>query len=230
MLNQSKSARHSLMSHHNATEVLVWDPLVRVFHWVLVFAFVLAYCTQSEWFEEMRDQWFSEEWLQTIHVWAGYTIAGLLLFRLIWGFIGPRYARFSDFVHRPRVVLAYVKNVLTLRAQRYLGHNPAGGMMIIVLLFSLTVTVAAGLMLYGADKGLGPLAAWLLNSSEGTVRIFKKTHEFFANFTVILVIGHLIGVVWESLLHHENLVRAMITGRKTCLRSSRDSLISNDDL
>ena len=202
------------MTDRNAAEITVWDPLVRLFHWTLVIAFVLAYCTQSEWFEEIRDRLFSEEELQTLHVWAGYTLAGLLLFRLLWGFVGPRYARFSDFVYGPREVLIYVKDVLTLRAPRHLGHNPAGGMMIIVLLLSLTITVTAGLMLYGADKGLGPLASLLANSSDGAIDAFKELHEFFANFTVILVVGHLIGVVWESLLHRENLARAMITGRK----------------
>lgn len=202
------------MTDRNAAEITVWDPLVRLFHWTLAIAFVLAYCTQSEWFEEIRDRLLSEEWLQVLHVWAGYTLAGLLLFRLLWGFVGPRYARFSDFVYGPREVLIYVKDVLTLRAPRHLGHNPAGGMMIIVLLLSLTITVTAGLMLYGADKGLGPLASLLANSSDGAIDALKELHEFFANFTVILVVGHLIGVVWESLLHRENLARAMITGRK----------------
>lgn len=202
------------MSDRSAAEITVWDPWVRLFHWTLVIAFALAYCTQSEWFEEIRDPLLSEEWLQVIHVWAGYTIVGLLLFRLLWGFVGPRYARFSDFVYGPREVLIYVRNVLTLRAPRHLGHNPAGGMMIIVLLLSLTVTVTAGLMLYGADKGLGPLAGVLMNSSDGAMDTFKELHEFFAHFTVILVVGHLIGVVWESLLHRENLTHAMITGRK----------------
>ncbi len=202
------------MTDRNAAEITVWDPLVRLFHWTLVIAFTLAYCTQSEWFEEIRDRLLNEEGLQVIHVWAGYTLAGLLLFRLLWGFVGPRYARFSDFVYGPREVLIYVRNVLTLRAPRHLGHNPAGGMMIIVLLLSLTITVTAGLMLYGADKGLGPLAGLLANSSDGAIDTFKELHEFFANFPVILVVGHLIGVVWESLLHRENLARAMITGRK----------------
>lgn len=196
------------------TEITVWDPLVRLFHWTLVIAFVLAFCTQSEWFEEIRDRLLSGEWLQFLHVWAGYTLAGLLLFRLIWGFVGPRYARFSDFVYGPREILVYLKDVLMLRAPRHLGHNPAGGLMIIILLLSLAATATAGLLLYGADKGLGPLAGLLVNSSDDTIEIFEELHEFFANFTVILIIGHLIGVVWESLLHRENLARAMITGRK----------------
>ncbi len=201
------------MNAPNTAEVTVWDPLVRLFHWMLVAAFCAAYFTQGEPFEALQDR-MDGEWLQIVHVWAGYTIAGLLLFRLIWGFAGPRHARFGDFVRGPGVVFAYVKEVLTLRAPRHLGHNPAGGAMIVILLSSLTVTVVAGLALYGADKGLGPLAGWLADIGDSTVDAIEETHEFFANFTLLLVAGHLIGVVWESLLHRENLARAMITGRK----------------
>lgn len=201
------------MSTTHSTEITIWDPLVRLFHWILVAAFCAAYFTQGEPFEGFQDR-LDGEWLQTVHVWAGYTIAGLLLFRLIWGFVGPRHARFGDFVHGPRVTLAYVKDVLMRRAPRYLGHNPAGGAMIVVLLLSLTTTVAAGLALYGANKGLGPLAGLLADASDSTTHTIKEVHEFCANFTLLLVAGHLFGVVWESLLHRENLARAMITGRK----------------
>jgi cytochrome b len=202
-----------MTTDHNANEITVWDPLVRLFHWTLVIAFTLAYFTQEGPFEDLLDQ-MDETWLQAIHVWAGYTIAGLLLFRLFWGFVGPHHARFSDFVRGPREILRYVKDVLTLRAPRHLGHNPAGGAMIVALLLSLTITVVAGLMLYGADKGLGPLAGLLLDSSEAAIHSIKEVHEFFANFTLLLVVGHLVGVIWESLLHRENLAHAMITGRK----------------
>jgi cytochrome b len=201
------------MTDRNATEITVWDPLVRLFHWTLVIAFTLAYFSQEGPFEELLER-MDGEWLQAIHVWAGYTIAGLLLFRLVWGFAGPRHARFGDFVRGPRETLRYVWDVLTLRAPRYLGHNPAGGAMVVILLLSLTITVVAGLMLYGADKGLGPLAGLLLDSSEAAIHSIEEVHEFFANLTLLLVVGHLVGVIWESLLHRENLARAMITGRK----------------
>jgi cytochrome b len=201
------------MTDRNATEITVWDPLVRLFHWTLVIAFTLAYFSQEGPFEELLER-MDGEWLQAIHVWAGYTIAGLLLFRLVWGFAGPRHARFGDFVRGPRATLRYVKDVLILRAPRYLGHNPAGGAMAVILLLSLTITVVAGLMLYGADKGLGPLAGLLLDSSEAAIHSIEEVHEFFANLTLLLVVGHLVGVIWESLLHRENLARAMITGRK----------------
>ncbi|HOB61108.1 MAG TPA: cytochrome b/b6 domain-containing protein [Candidatus Competibacteraceae bacterium] len=201
------------MTEHDTTEIIVWDPLVRLFHWILVAAFTLAYFSQEGPFEDWLEQ-LDGAWLQTTHVWAGYTIAGLLLFRLIWGFVGPRHARFSDFVQGPRQTWSYLKEVLTLRAPRYLGHNPAGGAMIVVLLSSLTITVTAGLLLYGADKGAGPLSGLMMGASDAAIHSIKEVHEFFANLTLILVVGHLIGVIWESLLHRENLAHAMITGRK----------------
>lgn len=201
------------MTDRNATEIIVWDPLVRLFHWTLVIAFTLAYFSQEGPFEDLLER-MDENWVQNVHVWAGYTIAGLLLFRLVWGFAGPRHARFGDFVRGPRATLRYVKDVLILRAPRYLGHNPAGGAMAVILLLSLTITVVAGLMLYGADKGLGPLAGLLLDSSEAAIHSIEEVHAFFANLTLLLVVGHLVGVIWESLLHRENLARAMITGRK----------------
>ena len=197
----------------DTTEVPVWDPLVRLFHWTLFISFCAAWFTEGELFEGLQDR-LNGEWLQLVHIWAGYAIAGLLVFRVLWGFVGPRYARFSDFVYSPRVVLAYVRDVLTLRARRTLGHNPAGGAMIVALLLGLTATVVTGLALYGADKGLGPLAAMLAESSDAVIDTIKEAHEVATNFTLLLVAGHLLGVVWETLLHRENLVRAMITGRK----------------
>ena len=197
----------------DTTEVPVWDPLVRLFHWTLFISFCAAWFTEGELFEGLQDR-LNGEWLQLVHIWAGYTIAGLLVFRLLWGFVGPRYARFSDFVYSPGIVLAYVRDVLTLRARRTLGHNPAGGAMIVALLLGLTATVVTGLALYGADKGLGPLAAMLAESSDAVIDTIKEAHEVATNFTLLLVAGHLLGVVWETLLHRENLVRAMITGRK----------------
>ena len=197
----------------DTTEVPVWDPLVRLFHWTLFISFCAAWFTEGELFEGLQDR-LNGEWLQLVHIWAGYTIAGLLVFRVLWGFVGPRYARFGDFVHSPGVVLAYVRDVLTLRARRTLGHNPAGGAMIVALLLGLTATIVTGLALYGADKGLGPLATMLAESSDAAIDTIKEAHEVATNFTLLLVAGHLLGVVWETLLHRENLVRAMITGRK----------------
>ena len=201
------------MKTTDSQEVPVWDPLLRMFHWMLLLGFSTAYLSQGELFEGLQER-LDGALLQLVHVWAGYIIGGLLLFRLLWGFVGPIHARFSDFVRRPGEVLVYLRDVLTLRARRYLGHNPAGGAMIVTLLLSLTVAIVSGLALYAADQGLGPLAALLAESSDTTVHRIKEAHELAADGTLLLVFGHLIGVVWESLLHRENLVRAMITGRK----------------
>ena len=110
--------------------VRVWDPFVRIFHWSLVGLFVLAFVTGDE-----------TEWL---HLTAGYAIAALVLLRMIWGFVGPRHARFSDFVRTPREVADYVRSAIRWRAPRYLGHNPAGGAMIIALLAMLIGISASG--------------------------------------------------------------------------------------
>ncbi len=183
-------------------EVKVWDPLVRVFHWTLVIGFFTAYFTEGE-----------DETL-FLHTWAGYVVASLVLVRLLWGFIGTRHARFRDFVFRWAVVKAYLLDVLRLKPKRYLGHNPAGGLMIVLLLISLSCTVFFGMGLYAVDENAGPLAGWLGGLGESWEDIFKEVHEFFANFTLFLVAMHVAGVLVESLLHRENLVRPMFTGRK----------------
>ena len=180
--------------------VKVWDPLVRAFHWILVIAFFTAY--------------FTEDDFLTVHTYAGYTVLALILVRLVWGVVGTRYARFSNFVTAPRVAWQYLKDTLKFRAKRYLGHNPAGGAMIVLLLISLLLTTLTGLAAYGASESAGPLAGWLGNIGETGEDIFKEVHEFFANFTVFLVAIHVAGVIFESLAHRENLVRAMFNGHK----------------
>lgn len=179
--------------------VKVWDPLVRVFHWSLAIAFTLAYASGEEWLD--------------LHILAGYAAGGLIAFRLVWGVIGTRHARFSDFVRRPSAILTYLKQVISLKAPRHLGHNPAGGAMIMLLLISLAGTVLGGMALYAAADNAGPLAG-LIPTGDYWHDVFEGLHEVFANLTLILVIGHLAGVLVASLMHRENLVRAMITGHK----------------
>lgn len=184
----------------NTTYIKVWDPLVRVFHWALVAGFTVAYLSGEE--------------LLTLHTWAGYTILSLLLIRIVWGLIGSKHARFSNFVYHPRVVKGFLRDLLRLRTRRYLGHNPAGGAMVIVLIISLLLTGFTGLLVYGAEEHAGPLASWFGLGSGLWGEISEEAHEFFANFTLLLVFFHVIGVLFESLLHKENLVSAMITGLK----------------
>jgi len=180
--------------------VRTWDPLIRLFHWTLVAAFFTAYLIEDDW--------------MSLHVLAGYTVLGLLLFRLIWGVIGTRHARFTDFVCSPAKTLAYLKDAIAFRARRYLGHNPAGAAMIIAMLFSLTATAVTGLALYGYAEFSGPLAGLVRDIPDWLGGSLEDVHEFFADFTVLLVLLHLAGVVLTSLQHRENLVRSMFTGIK----------------
>ncbi|MFQ5509739.1 MAG: cytochrome b/b6 domain-containing protein, partial [Leptospirillia bacterium] len=181
-------------------EIKVWDPLVRLFHWGLVAAFAVSWLT-------------AESDYEFLHTGAGYTILGLVAFRLVWGLIGPRHARFSEFVKGPRAAIQYLKDLVFLKAPAYIGHNPAAGMMVIALLVSLVVTGVSGMMLYGADDQAGPLAASM--APYGYMEdALEEVHEFFAGFTLALVGLHVIGIMVSSLAHGENLVRAMVTGKK----------------
>jgi len=181
----------------NLDEVKIWDPLVRTFHWALVTAFAVAFLTEDDWLG--------------LHVLAGYVVLGLVGLRLAWGLVGTGHARFGDFVHRPPVVLAYLRDVLRGRARRYLGHNPAGGAMIVALLAGLTLTSVTGLFAYGAAELAGPFAGTF---GAGWADPLEEVHEVLANLTLVLAGVHVAGVLASSLLHRENLVRAMITGTK----------------
>jgi len=177
----------------------VWDPVVRIGHWTLVFSFITAYVTEGE---------------APVHMWAGYLLATVVLFRLLWGFIGTRHARFSDFLYSPARILAYLKSLLGRRPEHYRGHNPAGGVMILLLLLSLVLTAGSGMALYAVEEHAGPLAG-LLTASESAEELWEELHEFFGNLTLVLVIVHVAGALVSSYLHRENLVKAMVTGRKT---------------
>lgn len=166
--------------------VKVWDPLVRIFHWSLLICFFAAYLLSEE----------NQYWHETM----GYCVLGLISFRLVWGLIGTRYARFSSFVPTGNQLFAYVKAVLEKREERHLGHNPLGGMMILALLLALATIVTTGWMM-------------TLDQFWGTEWV-EEVHEAAAKLTLGLVALHVAGVIFSSLRHKENLVKAMITGRK----------------
>jgi cytochrome b len=164
----------------------VWDPLVRAFHWSLVVLFVAAYATAED--------------AEALHRFIGYGIAALLAARVVWGFIGSRHARFTDFVRSPRAVLAYLKLAGTHRAPRYLGHNPAGGAMTIALMAMI-----------GGICWTGHL---MTTSSGWGSEVLEGVHALLANGTIVLIALHLVGNLLSSLLHRENLTMSMITGLK----------------
>lgn len=205
------------MSHHEARTVRVWDPFVRLFHWSLVAIFAVAYLTGDE--------------ESALHVYAGYGLLTLIAARIAWGLVGTRHARFSDFVHGPKVVRDYLRDILRGRPRHYLGHNPLGGLMILALLLSLLVTGLSGLALQGAEEGEGPLASWFVSVGPlvsitradddeerkrhgDAAEAVEELHEAAANLTMLLVVLHIAGVLLGSLIHRENLIGAMISGNK----------------
>jgi cytochrome b len=163
----------------------------------LVGGFTVAYLTEDD--------------LLTVHVWAGYLVGVLVLARVFWGFVGPRHARFSDFIYGPVTTLRYVRDLVFFRAERHLGHSPGGGAMVVLLLSFLTATVVTGLVVYGGEQQAGPLAGMF---TKDTGESMEEIHEVIANITLALIIAHIAAVMLASFVHRENLVRAMVTGYK----------------
>lgn len=196
-------------------KVRVWDPLVRVFHWSLVAAFAVA--------------WLSAEELSTLHEVSGYIVAGLVAFRLVWGLVGSRYARFAQFLKGPGDTLAYLGDLTRGRERRYLGHNPAGAAMIVALLVTLAGTAFTGWLLEDEARlamlpSMPAIVAPAWADDDGEEREYgeqgevegplQEVHETLANLMLLLAALHVAGVVLASFRHHENLARAMVTGDK----------------
>ena len=166
--------------------ILVWDLPVRVFHWLLATAFVAAYVLSE-----------SERW-RLVHVTLGYTVLALVVFRLVWGFVGTRYARFRSFAYGPGAAMSYVRRLLRREPAEYVGHNPAGSWAIYGMLALALVTGITGWLQYNEIGG----------------EVFEEIHEVVANAWLVLVLIHVAGVIASSLAHRENLPRAMVTGCK----------------
>lgn len=167
-------------------EVLVWDAPVRVFHWLLAISFAGAFVTAE-----------SERW-RLVHVSLGYTVAGLIAFRLLWGLVGTRHARFAAFVRGPAAVGRYLRSLGSGHPDSGVGHNPAGGWAILGLLGLGLATALTGWLTY-QDLAGGAL---------------EEAHEVLAHAMLLLVGVHVAGVAVSSWLHRRNLVRGMVTGRQ----------------
>ena len=166
--------------------ILVWDVPTRVFHWALVLCFAGAWLTADS------------EYYRRLHVALGCTAAGLVAFKLLWGFAGTRYARFGDFLVGPVRAFGYLKSLLRRQPEHYVGHNPAGGLAIVALLGLIAATTVAGYVTYNELAG-----EWI-----------EEAHEALATLTLGLVGIHIVAVLLSSVAHRENLVGAMLTGRK----------------
>ncbi len=179
--------------------ILIWDVPTRLFHWTL------ALCFAGAWLTSESDQWLG------VHVFLGYLMLALVGFRVIWGLVGTHYARFAAFWFGPKAALRYLSQVLAGQAERHLGHNPTGSVAIYGLLLLTLVIGVTGIFTLGGEEQQGVLKG-VLSITQG--RIFKKLHEGAALAMLLLVLGHIAGVLVESWLHHENLARSMLTGTK----------------
>ena len=167
--------------------IRVWDWPVRIFHWSLAACVFIAFFTGDS------DRW--SLWHQTL----GYVAGGLLAFRLVWGFVGTRHARFASFIKGPQAILAYVKSLRQATPEHHVGHNPVGGVAVLLLMGLTALTAFSGWLIAGGDA-----PGWQ-----------EELHEVAANSLMLVVAVHVLGVVLSSKQHKENLVRAMLTGFKS---------------
>ena len=182
----SASRAEAAQASPGGRKVLIWDAPVRVFHWLMVASFAGAWLTAE-----------SERW-RMVHVTLGYTMGGLVVFRLLWGLMGTRHARFANFVRGPATVLRYLRGILSGKPEHHTGHNPAGALAILALLGFTLVVTASGWATFNEIGGRWP----------------EKLHEAAASVMLAIVAAHVAGAIFTSLQHRENLIGAMISGRK----------------
>ena len=180
--------------------IRVWDIFVRLFHWILVAVIGFAW-----WSGEQGGDWM--EW----HKRCGYTVLGLVIFRVLWGFAGSAYARFNHFLYSPKATLAYVAAMLKGREPLYLSHNPLGGWAVVVLLMWCTLQAGTGLFANDDIFTEGPLAH--LVGYDLSIEI-TRWHKLLFDGLLILVAVHIAAVAYHQLLRKEPLLQGMLTGKK----------------
>lgn len=182
-------------------QIKIWDAPVRLFHWSLVLGFVLAYIS-------------AEVGILDAHVLIGYFLIALLVFRVLWGFMGTQYSRFSSFLFSPAETMGYVKSIRSGQPTPYYGHNPAGALMVFGLLSLLAAIFASGLVTLAVIDYEGPLLFLANQVSDDTSYFFRHAHDFFVDVALLLIPLHLLGVIAGSIQHKENLAKSMVTGMK----------------
>ncbi len=203
-------------------QVSVWDIAVRVFHWSLVLFFTVSYITA--------------EFDESLHVITGYIVLALVIFRLVWGLIGTHYARFGQFLYRFSRVKRYLQSLMRAEPEHYYGHNPAGGWAVVFMLVMLLLISYTGMEIEAAE-GEGLLAqstVSLVTAAHASDdehedeyenadhEFWEEIHEVLVNIMLAFIVFHIAAVLFSSGLHEENLVRAMITGKKKKVADSMD--------
>lgn len=195
---------------------LIWDLPLRVFHWLFALSIFASWLTAELGFE----------WMQ-FHFYLGYWTLGLLLFRIIWGFVGPKHARFSNFLKGPSTLLAYIKSLTGAAPVQTAGHNPAGGLMVIVMM--VLVGVQAGTGLFASDDivWMGPYSGTV---SGAMVDDLTSVHHLNFNLILAAIALHLLAIVFYWLVKRQNLVVPMLTGRKPAVHVAEHDEIHSSEL
>lgn len=180
---------------------LVWDLPLRAFHWLLAISILASYLTA-------RDGGFNA---MEYHEWLGYWTAGLIIFRVIWGFVGPKHARFINFVPSPRRLFTYLKDFFSGAGEHSVGHNPAGSLMVIAMLVLVAVQVTTGMMATDDIYTYGPYNG-AISSAMG--REMTKLHGSNFDWILIAIVLHILAIIFYRVFKKHKLVWPMVTGRK----------------
>ena len=182
-------------------EIRLWDPLLRGFHWLLAFFVILGWCLGKFGPAQMM-----------LHFWCGYVVAGLLAFRLVWGFVGPEPARFSHFLRGPGAVTGCARRMFLREPSYWPGHNPTGALSVIAMLAVLAAQVTTGLISDPDDYiNVGPLASYVSGATRSKA---VGWHGLGANLILLLVLLHVAVVLFYRFWKREDLVKPMLDGRK----------------
>ena len=182
-------------------QVQIWDPAVRVFHWLLVALIAFMW-----WSGTQKGTWL------TYHFWSGYAVLTLILFRIVWGFVGGTHARFADFIYGPRAIIGYLKTLPSRTAAKFAGHNPVGGWSVVLMILCIAVQVGTGLFANNDDTSLeGPLAKWV---SGNMSNLLTSIHRININILLALIAVHIGAVAYYLVYKKENLIGPMVHGRK----------------
>jgi cytochrome b len=194
-------AQQPILQKARPATLKIWDLPVRIFHWALVVAFAAAYITNL-----LGVNYFK------YHVWCGYVVIILVLFRIIWGLVGTYHAKFINFVRNPFATAKYAVSIIKKVDKHYAGHNPLGALMVVMLLLTILIQAITGLFSNDEIFNLGPLYGYISNDLS---IVLTAIHQKLFYWILAAVILHIIAVFLHVFFKRDNLIKAMMTGKKS---------------